>query len=106
MAQMDAMLPRRVHRVHYERLVADTEGETRRVLAHIGVPFEDACLRFYENARAVRTASAEQVRRPIFTSGLESWKPYDPWLEPLKSTLGATLDAYPSPFRDEPDAGG
>ncbi len=106
MAHIDTVLPGRVYRVFYERLVADTEGETQRLLTHIGVPFEDACLRFYENDRAVRTASAEQVRRPIFTSGLESWKPYEPWLEPLKTELGTTLDAYPSPFREAASGNG
>jgi len=93
MAHMDSVLPGRVHRTSYELLVADPEHETRRLLAHIGVPFEAACLRFYDNPRAVRTASAEQVRRPIFTDGLQSWRRYDPWLGPLKAALGATLEA-------------
>jgi hypothetical protein len=87
---MDSVLPGRVHRVAYEQLVADPEGETRRLLDHIGVPFEPTCLRFYDNPRAVRTASAEQVRRPIFADGLDGWKRYDHWLGPLKAALGAT----------------
>ena len=93
MAHMDSVLPGRVHRVAYEQLVADPEGVTRRLLDHIGVPFEPTCLRFYDNPRAVRTASAEQVRRPIFADGLDSWKRYDPWLGPLKVALGETLEA-------------
>jgi tetratricopeptide (TPR) repeat protein len=95
MAHFDAVAPGRVHRVIYERMVADTEGETRRLLDYCGLPFEDACLRFYENDRAVRTASSEQVRQPIFTDAVEHWRHFEPWLEPLKSALGATLDRYP-----------
>jgi len=100
MTHIDTILPGRVHRVFYEQLVADPESETRRLLAHVGVPFEDSCMRFHDNPRAVRTASSEQVRRPIFRDGLESWKPYEPQLDRLKTALGATLDTYPSPFRE------
>ncbi|HEX7884792.1 MAG TPA: sulfotransferase, partial [Phenylobacterium sp.] len=95
MAHFDAVLPGRVHRVIYERMVSDPEAETRALLAHCGLPFEEACLRFYENDRAVRTASSEQVRRPIFTDAADHWRNYDPWLGPLKAALGPTLDAYP-----------
>ena len=95
LAHFDAILPGRVHRVIYERMVADPEAETRALLAHCGLPFEDACLRFYENDRAVRTASSEQVRRPIFTDAADHWRNYDPWLGPLKAALGPVLDSYP-----------
>ena len=95
MAHFDAVLPGRVHRVIYEAMVADPEAETRALLAACGLPFEDACLRFYENDRAVRTASSEQVRRPIFTDAADHWRNYDPWLGPLKAALGPVLDAYP-----------
>jgi tetratricopeptide (TPR) repeat protein len=95
MAHYDAVLPGRVHRVVYERLVEDTEGEVRRLLDHCGLPFEDGVLRFYENTRAVRTASSEQVRRPINRDGLEQWRHYEPWLGELKQALGPVLDAYP-----------
>jgi len=95
LAHFDAILPGRVHRVIYERMVADPEAETRALLAYCGLPFEDACLRFYENDRAVRTASSEQVRRPIFTDAADHWRNYDPWLGPLKAALGPVLDAYP-----------
>jgi predicted Zn-dependent protease len=95
MAHFDAVLPGRVHRVFYEDMVADPEGEVRRLLAYCGLPFEDGCLRFYENDRAVRTASSEQVRRPIFTEGVDQWRRYEPWLAPLKEALGPVLDAYP-----------
>jgi len=90
-----AILPGRIHRVIYERMVADPEAETRALLAHCGLPFEDGCLRFYENDRAVRTASSEQVRRPIFTDAADHWRNYEPWLGPLKAALGPVLDAYP-----------
>lgn len=95
MAHFDAVLPGRVHRVIYEQMVGDPEAETRALLAHCGLPFEDACLRFYENDRAVRTASSEQVRQPIFTDAADHWRNYDPWLGPLKAALGPVLDTYP-----------
>ena len=95
MAHFDRVAPGRVHRVFYEQMVEDTEGEVRRLLDYCGLPFEDACLRFYENARAVRTASSEQVRRPIFRDGVDQWRHYEPWLEPLKVALGPVLTAYP-----------
>lgn len=95
MARFDQALPGRAHRVIYERMVADTEAEVRALLDYCGLPFEDACLRFWETDRAVRTASSEQVRRPIFTDAAEHWRRYEPWLEPLKTALGPVLDAYP-----------
>ncbi len=95
MAHIDTVLPARVHRVIYERMVADVEGETRRLLDHCGLPFEPACLTFYENRRAVRTASSEQVRQPIFTDAADHWRRFEPWLEPLKAALGPVLTAYP-----------
>lgn len=96
MAHFDAVLPGRVHRVIYERMVADTEGEVRRLLDYCGLPFEDSCLEFYRNERAVRTPSSEQVRQPIYTDALEQWRHYEAWLEPLKDALGPVLDAYPA----------
>jgi tetratricopeptide (TPR) repeat protein len=95
MAHFDTVLPGRVHRVLYERIVEDTEGEVRRLLEYCGLDFEPACLRFYENDRAVRTASSEQVRSPIYRDGVDQWRAYESWLEPLKKALGPVLDAYP-----------
>lgn len=95
MAHFDAVLPGRVHRVIHERMVEDTESEIRRLLDHCGLPFEERCLRFFENDRPVRTASSEQVRRPINRDGLDQWRPYEAWLGPLKDALGPVLDAYP-----------
>jgi hypothetical protein len=57
--------------------------------------FESACLEFYKTERAVRTASSEQVRRPIYREATEEWRPYEPHLDTLRSALGAVLDAYP-----------
>lgn len=96
MAHFDAVLPGRVHRVFYERMIEDTEGEVRRLLDYCGLPFDQRCLRFYENERAVRTASSEQVRRPIYREGVDHWQNYEPWLEPLKSALGPVLQHYPN----------
>lgn len=95
MAHFDQVLPGRVHRVFYERMVEDTEAEVRRLLDHCGLPFDDACLRFHENERAVRTASSEQVRQPIYREGLDQWRHYEAFLEPLREALGAVLEAYP-----------
>ena len=96
MAHFDRVLPGRVHRVFYEHLVQDTETEVRRLLAYCGLPFEDACLRFHENRRAVRTVSSEQVRQPIHAGALEGWRGFEPWLGPLKTALGPALEAYPA----------
>ena len=67
----------------------------RRLLDYCGLPFEDGCLRFYENERAVRTASSEQVRQPIFREGLDHWRHSSPGSMPLKAALGGVLAAYP-----------
>jgi hypothetical protein len=89
------VLPGRVHRVVYEQMVDDTEAEVRRLLDYCGLEFEEACLRFYETERAVRTASSEQVRQPIFRDGVEQWRHYEPWLGPLRNSLGEVLASYP-----------
>lgn len=96
MSHFDEVLPGAIYRVNYEALVDETESEVRRLLAYCGLAFEEPCLRFYENTRAVRTASSQQVRKPIFREGVERWRDYEPWLTPLKQALGPVLDAYPS----------
>lgn len=96
MAHFDEALPGRVHRVFYEDMVDDTEIQVRRLLEYCELPFEDGCLRFFENKRAVRTASSEQVRKPIYREGVDHWRNYDPWLGPLKRALGPVLDSYPA----------
>jgi tetratricopeptide (TPR) repeat protein len=95
MAHFDTVLPGRVHRAIHENMVANPERETRALLDYCGLPFEESCLRYYENDRAVRTASSEQVRQPIFTEGVEQWRNYEEWLAALKDALGPVLDAYP-----------
>jgi tetratricopeptide (TPR) repeat protein len=94
MAHFDGVLPGRVHRVTYEEVIDDIEAAVRRLLEYCGLPFEENCLRFYENARAVRTASSQQVRQPIFRDGVEHWRHYEPWLAPLKEALGPALDGF------------
>jgi len=96
MAHYDTVLPRRIHRVFYESMIEDTETEVRRLLDHCALPFDEQCLRFYENERSVRTASSEQVRRPIFRDGMDHWRHYEPWLGPLKQALGTVLERYPA----------
>jgi tetratricopeptide (TPR) repeat protein len=96
MAHFDDVLPGRIHRVIYETMVDDTETEVRRLLDYCGLPFEGECMRFFENARPVRTASSEQVRRPIYREGVDHWRHFEPWLAPLKNALGSVLQAYPA----------
>jgi tetratricopeptide (TPR) repeat protein len=88
MRHFDAVLPGHVLRVIHEDLVNDPETEIRRLLDFLGLPFDRACLSFHENPRAVRTASSEQVRRPISRDGLDQWKLFEPWIDPLKQSLG------------------
>jgi hypothetical protein len=88
MAHHDAAMPGAIHRVTHEAMVADTEGEIRRLLAFVGLPFDARCLRFWETDRAVQTASSEQVRRPIFADGVDQWRGFAPFLGPLRDGLG------------------
>jgi tetratricopeptide (TPR) repeat protein len=106
MAHFDAVLPGRIHRIFYERMVEDPEREVRALLDYCGLPFEEECLHFYRNRRAVRTASSEQVRQPIFREGVEQWRNFEPWLDDLKAALGPVLQDYPareSPALAAPD---
>ena len=91
MAHFDAVLPGRIHRVLYEDMVTDTEAQVRALLDYCGLAFDPQCLRFFENTRAVRTASSEQVRRPIYREGLQQWQRFAPWLGPLQQALGPVL---------------
>ena len=78
-------------------LVADPEAEVRKLLAALGLDFEEACLRFHENPRAVRTASSEQVRRPVNRDGVGQWRRYAERIDPLREALGGALEGYPHP---------
>lgn len=82
------VLPGRVLPVQYEALVRDPEGVIRAMLDHIGLAFEPGCLAFHENSRAVRTASSEQVRRPIYTDSIGAWRRLEAQLQPLRDSLG------------------
>jgi len=95
MAHFDDVLPGRIHRVEYERLIESPESEIRRLLAYLDLPFEESCLRFYENDPNVQTVSGGQVPAPIHKDSLESWRRYEEWLEPLRAALGPVLGAYP-----------
>jgi tetratricopeptide (TPR) repeat protein len=94
MAHVDAVLPGRVQRVIHERLVDDPETEIRRLLDRLGLPFDQACIEFYKNDRAVRTPSSEQVRRPISKDGVGQWRNYESWLDPLVAELSPVLDSW------------
>jgi hypothetical protein len=95
MSHFDDVLPGRVHRIHYESLVSDTETEVRRLLDYCGLSFEEACLNFHESRRPVNTPSSEQVRSRIFRDAVEHWRHYEPWLGPLRAALGPLADTYP-----------
>jgi tetratricopeptide (TPR) repeat protein len=88
MAHWDAVLPGKILRVQHEELLEDFERQVRRILDFVGLKFESACLEFYKTERSVRTASSEQVRRPIYKEGIDQWRNFEPWLGPLKATLG------------------
>jgi tetratricopeptide (TPR) repeat protein len=91
MRHWDAVFPGRILRVWYEDVVGDLDGNVRHILEFCGLPFEPACVEFYKTERSVRTASSEQVRRPIFRDGLFQWRSYEPWLGPLKDSLDDAL---------------
>jgi tetratricopeptide (TPR) repeat protein len=88
MDHWDTVLPGRVFLVQYENMVRDTEFQVKAILDHIGVDFEPACLRFFDNKRAVKTASSEQVRQPIYTGSIGQWRKVSPFLAPLLHGLG------------------
>ena len=99
MAHFERVQPGVVHRVIYEHLVENLEGEVRTMLDFLGLPFEPACLEYYKTERVLSSFSSEQVRSPIFREGLDRWKNYEPWLGQMKAALGPVLDAWP----DVPD---
>jgi tetratricopeptide (TPR) repeat protein len=94
MEHWDRVLPGRVLRVYHEDVVDDLEGSVRRLLDFCGLEFEPQCVAFHENRRSVRTASSEQVRQEIYREGLEHWKNFAPWLEPLQRALGDAPRRY------------
>jgi Tfp pilus assembly protein PilF len=94
MQHFEAIEPGVVCRMLNERLIDDPEGEVRRMLDHLGLPFDPACLEFHKNERAVRTPSAEQVRKPINREGVDYWRHYEPWLGEMKQALGEALEHW------------
>ncbi len=94
MAHYDRVQPGTVHRVIHERLVDNPEDEVRALLAFCGLDYEEQCLRFHENKRAVRTASSEQVRQPLSRAAFDRWRMYEQWLGPLKRALGPALETW------------
>ena len=91
MDHWDAVLPNKILRVNNEDIIDDLEGQVSRMLDFLGLPFEESCITFYETDRSVRTASSEQVRKPINKSGMHRWKPYAQHLGPLIDGLGPQL---------------
>ncbi len=94
MRHFDAALPGRIHHVIHDDLVESFEVEVRRLLRFLDMDFDEPCLRFIENKRAVHTPSSEQVRQPINKSGFEKWRHYEPWLAEMKSALGPALENW------------
>ena len=94
MRHWNAALPGRILKVQHEDIVDDLESNVRRILDFCGLAFEPGCLEFHKTERSVRTASSEQVRRPIFREGLDQWRNYQPWLEPLQRALGDAVTRY------------
>ena len=90
----DRVQPGAIHHVLNEALIDDPEAEIRRLLDYVGVPFDPTCLDFHKTKRAVTTASAEQVRRPLNRDGVEQWRNFEPWLGELKEALGAALESW------------
>ena len=89
MAHWDSVLPGTVLRVEHEEVVDDLEANVRRILDFCGLEFEPQCVEFYKTERSIRTASSEQVRRPIFKEGIDQWRNFEPWLGPLKEVLSS-----------------
>jgi tetratricopeptide (TPR) repeat protein len=93
------VLPGKILDVHYEETVLDLETQVRRILDFCGLPFEESCVRYYETDRAVRTASSEQVRQPIYTGALGKWRQYEKHLDIWKEELGDIVEALPEAVR-------
>jgi hypothetical protein len=95
MDHWDKVLPGKVLRVQYEDVVADLDTQVRRILDYCGLSFEQSCIDYHQTDRSVRTPSSEQVRQPIYKSGVEQWRNFEAYLDPLKQALGPVLQRYP-----------
>jgi tetratricopeptide (TPR) repeat protein len=96
MSHWDRVLPGAVLRVHYEHVVEDFDGQLRRILDFLELPFEQQCVNFYRTERSVRTPSSEQVRQPIYRQGVEQWRMFEPYLAGLRERLADAVDEYPA----------
>jgi tetratricopeptide (TPR) repeat protein len=105
MRHWDEVLPGRILRAYHEDVVTDLEGSVRRLLEYCGLGFEPECISFHETKRSVRTASSEQVRQAIYRNGLEQWKNFEPWLEPLRNALGDALTRYRDKEHEQHESG-
>jgi len=94
MDHWDAVVPNDVLRVRYEDVTEDIEAQVTRILDYCGLPFESACLDFHKTERAVRTASSEQVRQPLYKSGVDHWQKYEEHLQSLITDLEPSIKAY------------
>ena len=106
MAHWERVLPGRVLTVQYEDVTADLDGQVRRILDFCGLPFEEQCLRFFESERAVKTASSEQVRQPIYTGSVQSWRKFEAHLDPLIEVLEPVLRTLPVDWQPSALVGG
>lgn len=91
MNHWEKVLPNKILRVNNEDVIDDLEGQVRRMLDFLELPFEEECISFHQTERSVRTASSEQVRQPINRSGMGRWKPYAKHLKPLVDNIGSEL---------------
>lgn len=100
MDHWNEVLPGKVLDVHYEEVVTDLEGQVSRILDHCGLPFEEACVRFHETKRPVKTASSEQVRQPIYKGGMGKWRKYEQYLDDWKEELADIIEELPEVVRN------
>jgi len=87
MKHWEQVLPGKIYTVNYEHLVKDQEAESRKLIENLGLEWEEQCLEFFNSKRLVRTASVDQVRKPIYTSSLNRWEPYKKVLQPMLEIL-------------------
>jgi tetratricopeptide (TPR) repeat protein len=100
MDHWNEVLPGKVLDVHYEETVTDLEGQVARILEHCGLPFEEQCVRFHETERAIKTASSEQVRQPIYTGGLGKWRKYESHLGEWQDALNPIIEKLPDAVKN------
>jgi len=92
MSHWDTVLPDKILRVQHEDVINDLQSQVERLLSFCGLDFEQSCVDFHQSKRPVRTPSSEQVRQPIYKTGMHLWKNYAAFLKPLKHTLDLGLD--------------